>query len=139
MRNDAAELASRAPDARTVAMSIAYGRAVTGVALLLAPRFLGRLFVGQLVHAPGGAFACRAFGAADLAFAVGAIRAERRGRPIRGWVEGAAMFDALDCAAALFGGRGLPALGRALYVFAGAFALAGAIAAQNLDEDEPTD
>jgi hypothetical protein len=129
------DLTPPSSDARSMAMAIAYGRVVFGASMLLAPKLVGRLFAGKLVDAPGGAFVCRAIGARDLALALGVIFAERRGRPIRGWVEAGAMVDGVDSVAALFAGRGLPFFGRTLLVLGGgALALAGGMAAQGADD-----
>lgn len=134
-RSEYGELTPPAGDARSTAMAIAYGRVAFGVSLLLAPKLAGRLFAGRLVDAPGGAFVARAIGARDLALALGVIFAERRGRPIRGWVEAGAMVDGVDSLMAMFAGRGLPFFGRALLVLGGgALAVAGGMSAQGADD-----
>jgi len=119
----------------TVARLLAAGRTLVGVMALLAPRAVGRSFLGSLVDAPGGTAAVRTIGGRDLALGAGALIADRRGRPLRGWIEAGVLVDLLDCFVAVFAGRGVPLLSRlGILVIGGGAAAAGVIAANGLRE-----
>jgi hypothetical protein len=114
---------------------LAAGRTLFGVMALLMPKTIGRGFLGSLVDAPGGTAAVRTIGGRDLALGAGALIADRRGRPLRGWVEAGLLVDLLDCFVAVFLGRGLPLLSRlSILIIGGGAAAAGVIAANGLSE-----
>jgi hypothetical protein len=126
---------STQPDAISIARSIAAGRVFIGVAAFLLPRLVGRTLLGKLVDEPGGAAAVRTIGVRDLALGAGLLVADRRGRPVRGWLEAGGAVDALDCFVAIFAGRGVPLLSRLLIVLiGGGAAVTGAMAASGLSE-----
>jgi hypothetical protein len=126
-------------DPLTIARLLAAGRTAIGFVALVKPKAAGRLFLGELVDAPGGDAACRTIAARDLALGLGLLVADRRKRPLRGWIEAGVLADALDCATGLFFGRGLPFTGRVGAIVAGgAFAWAGVVAAGGIhDAPEP--
>jgi peptide-methionine (R)-S-oxide reductase len=125
-------------NAVTTARALATGRIAFGVSALLLPRLLGRLFLGRVVDAPGGSAAVRTVGVRDLALGAGLLLADRRGRPVRGWLEAGVLVDALDAMVALFAGRGVPFLSRVFVVLVGTgAAVAGAVAANGLAEHRP--
>ena len=105
--------------------ALAAGRAAIGLALVLAPRRLGRLWLGEAVEQAGTRVALRSMGARDAVLGAGALMALRRGRPVRGWIEAGAAADAADLAATLAAGSRLPVSGR---VGVPAFAVAGVAA-----------
>lgn len=112
---------------------LAAGRTLFGVMAFLAPKLVGRGFLGSLVDAPGGTAAVRTIGGRDLALGAGALIADRRGRPLRGWIEAGVLVDALDCFVALFAGKGVPLLSRlSILVIGGGAAAAGVMAANGL-------
>jgi hypothetical protein len=120
-------------DALTTARLLAIGRTVFGAAALLSPKRAGRMFLGDLVDAPGGVEASRGFGGRDVALGLGFLIADRRGRPLRGWLEAGVLVDALDCLTGLVAGGGLPLGNRlAAIVGGGLFAAAGISAATGL-------
>jgi hypothetical protein len=124
---------NRQPDALTTARMLAAGRFAIGVLALLLPKTVGRGFLGSIVDAPGGTAAVRTIGGRDLALGAGALIADRRGRPLRGWVEAGVLVDLLDCFVALFMGRGVPLLSRlGVVVLGGGAAAAGVMAANGL-------
>ena len=63
--------------------------------------------MGRDSRRPATQVAIRALGARDLAIGLGIAIALDRGAPVRGWLEGAALSDAIDTVASL-----LAALGR---------------------------
>ena len=112
--------------------TLAIGRTVVGVVALLAPKTIGRVFLGStIVDAPAGSTVVRTIGSRDLALGLGLLIADRRGRPLRGWIEAGVLVDALDAAVALMMGRGVPLLSRVLLLFLGAGAAASGVIAAN--------
>ena len=105
--------------------ALAAGRIAIGAALALAPRRLGRLWLGDAVQHPGARVALRSMAARDAVLGTGALLALKRGRPVRGWLEAGAAADAADLVATLVAGSRLPASGR---VGVPAFAVAGVAA-----------
>jgi peptide-methionine (R)-S-oxide reductase len=134
------EAGSQQPDAATTARMIAAGRAAIGISALLLPGPVGRMFLGKrLVEAAGGRAAVRTIGARDLALGIGLLIAERRGRPVRGWLEAGVAVDALDAFVAIFAAPGVPLLNRvAIALLGGGTALAGANAVSGLSERDPS-
>ncbi|HLG66947.1 MAG TPA: hypothetical protein VKV36_03645, partial [Acidimicrobiales bacterium] len=69
----------------------------------------------------------------DVALGLGALLALRRGAPLRGWVEAAALSDTLDAWATLLDLRHLPPGGRmAVLGASGGAAITGVLAARSL-------
>jgi hypothetical protein len=93
---------------REIAIAHARGRIVVGLAYVLAPRLAGRVWVGRDADRPGAKVLARAFGARDLALGLGVVIAIDRGAPVRGWLEGSALSDAVDFLAGLLGRDALP-------------------------------
>ena len=75
-------------EAREIALSQARGRMVVGAALLLAPGWAGRRWIGEPAGHPAVKVLTRALGVRDLAIGLGAVIALDRGVPARGWFEG---------------------------------------------------
>ena len=84
-----------------------------GAAFVVAPGLAGRLWVGRDATRPAAKVLARAFGVRDLALGLGVVIAIDRGAPVRGWLEGSAMSDAVDFCASLLGGDTVPPLTRA--------------------------
>jgi hypothetical protein len=97
---------------RLAAAAIAAGRVGLGAALAAAPASFGRAWIGTDASLPGGRTAVRATGIRDVALGLGLLVAMRRGRPVRGWLEAAAVADVGDLVFTLMGFRHLPPLGR---------------------------
>jgi len=123
-------------DARAFAIATAAGRFGLGIALMLSPRRFGRRWIGADADRAGASLAVRATGARDAALGLGLLMAYRRGRPVRGWLEAAALTDAADFVSTIIAFRKLPALGRLVTL-----ASAGGVAYYALrvagDVDEP--
>lgn len=128
-------------DARAFAIATAAGRFGLGVALLLAPRALGRRWIGADADGAGARTAIRATGARDIALGLGLLLAYRRGGPVRTWLEAAAITDAADFVSTAIAFRGLPPLGRAVTLLtAGGAACAALRVAPDVDaEFNPVD
>jgi len=88
-------------DNRRVIAMLSIARVGVGTALLLAPRRMGRNWVGSVADDPRAALVIRGFGARDLALGLGTLRALSRNEPLTGWVQMAALGDACDAAAGL--------------------------------------
>lgn len=104
---------------------LAAGRVAIGLALAVAPRRLGRLWLGDAVEQAGTRVVLRSMAARDAVLGAGALLALRRGRPVRGWIEAGVAADAADLLATLVAGSRLPTTGR---VGVPAFAVAGVAA-----------
>jgi len=79
-----------------------------GGAFVLAPGLFGRAWIGRDARRRPVKVLARAFGARDLAIGLGIVIALDRGAPVRGWLEGAALSDAIDTAASLLAGSSIP-------------------------------
>jgi hypothetical protein len=88
---------------RVIAM-LSIARVGVGTVLLLAPRRMGRNWVGSVADDPRAALVIRGFGARDLVLGLGTLRALSRNEPLTGWVQMAALGDACDAVAGLAAG-----------------------------------
>jgi hypothetical protein len=85
----------------TLAMSFARSRIAIGIALVAAPGPAVRAIAadpktGALAPALG-----RMLGGRDIALGLGTVVALDHGAPVRGWLEGAALADTVDCVASV--------------------------------------
>jgi len=121
---------------RDVAIAQARGRMAVGAAFVLAPGLAGRLWVGADAGRPAAKVLARAFGARDLALGLGVVIAIDRGAPVRGWLEGSALSDAVDFLAGLAAGAALPpATRRGVLALGAGSAAVAAWLARALDSD----
>jgi hypothetical protein len=79
-----------------------------GAAMLLAPGWMGRSWVGGDAMGPGVKAIVRALGIRDLMLGVGAYLAVEEGRSVRRWVEFGLAADAVDALATLLAARHIP-------------------------------
>jgi hypothetical protein len=93
---------------RELALWHARGRQLVGAAFVLAPGLAGRAWIGSDASRRPVKVLARAFGARDLAIGLGIVIALDRGAPVRGWLEGAALSDAIDTLASLLAGNSIP-------------------------------
>jgi hypothetical protein len=98
----------RGMEPRDIAIAQARGRIAVGAAFVLAPGLAGRTWVGRDASRPSAKLLSRAFGVRDLALGLGVVIAIDRGAPVRGWLEGSALSDAVDFCASLLGGDVVP-------------------------------
>ena len=76
----------------------------------------------------------RMVGGRDIALGLGTVIALDRGTPVRGWLEGSALADAVDCLACVVGRSELPGnVVGATVGIAGASVAAAALLARRLD------
>jgi hypothetical protein len=95
-------------DARDLALSNARGRMAIGAALVVAPRLAGPMWIGDDANSRAVKLLARALGARDVALGLGTAVALDRGKPVRGWLEGAALADAVDLVATFVAGDSIP-------------------------------
>jgi hypothetical protein len=121
---------------RDLAIAQARGRMAFGAAFVLAPGLAARGWVGADALRPGAKVLCRALGARDLALGLGVVIAIDRGAPVRGWLEGSALADAMDFVATLRAGDSLPPAGRwGVLALAGGSAAVAAWLARTVDSE----
>jgi hypothetical protein len=108
---------------RDVARAYGAGRVALGAALLVAPRALGRVWLGRAAAGPAGSVAMRALGVRDLV--LGAIALHTLDHPdvAPRWQRTCAAVDAVDLVATAAARPGLPRVGSTLVM---ATAVAGA-------------
>jgi hypothetical protein len=120
-------------EAATVAMWFARVRIAIGVAAVAVPGAIGRAAADGM---PGGLAPplARMLGGRDVALGLGTVVALDHGTPVRGWLEGAALADTVDCLAAVTArGDMTPLAFKATVGLAGASALLGVVLARRLD------
>ena len=83
----------------TLAMSVARCRIAIGLAAVVAPGLATRVLGGRRASAGIAPLFARMLGARDIALGLGTVIALDKGTPVRGWIEGAALADTVDCAA----------------------------------------
>jgi hypothetical protein len=128
----------RPMQARDFALAHARGRMLVGAAFVLAPGLAGRVWIGPDAARRSVTVLARAFGVRDLALGLGVVIALDRGAPVRGWIEGGVLSDAVDVAATLLARDSIPADVRrgALALGAGS-AVLGVALSRALDEPVP--
>lgn len=124
-------------DEATLAITLSRMRIAIGVTALAFPQLAPPALAGR--KAAGiEPYLSRMLGARDLALGLGAVIALDRGAPVRGWLEGAAVSDAVDAVATLLARRHLTPLAvKATVAFAGGAAVAGAYLSRRLDPAPP--
>jgi hypothetical protein len=121
-------------EARDLALSNARGRMAIGAALIAAPRLAGPVWIGADADSRAVKVLARGLGARDLALGLGIAVALDRGRPVRGWLEGAALADGVDLLATLLAGDSIPSgARRAVIAIAAASMVTCAALARALD------
>ncbi|MEA2418455.1 MAG: hypothetical protein QOE60_661 [Thermoleophilaceae bacterium] len=121
-------------EARDLALSNARGRMAIGAALVLAPGLAGPMWIGDDGTRPAVKVLARALGVRDHALGLGVAVALDRGTPVRGWLEGAALADAVDLVGTLLAGDSIPnSKRRSVALIAGSSMLVCAALARALD------
>jgi hypothetical protein len=121
-------------EARDLALLNARGRMAIGASLVLAPRLIGPMWIGDAADRPVVKMLSRALGGRDLALGLGLAVALDRGKPVRGWLEGAALADGADLAATVLAGDSIPRRQRRTVALVAAVSLVGcAVVARALD------
>ena len=91
---------------------LAWMRVGLGVVAFVAPSVPARPWIGADAGRGSAKTLARALGARDVALGLGTLLAQRRGRPVRGWLEGSALADGGDALATLIGWGARPRFGR---------------------------
>jgi hypothetical protein len=87
-------------DNRNVAIGLAGIRIGIGAALVVAPTFAGRMWVGPGTGGSGSKVFARALGARDVVLGYRTLRAALDGEEVEGWLQIGALADAADTVAA---------------------------------------
>jgi hypothetical protein len=117
-----------------LALAVARGRIAFGGVALVAPQLAARIMGAG--RSPTGTIPvlARMLGGRDVALGLGAVIAVDRGKPVRGWLEGAALADAVDCLACLLARKELPPnVVRATLTLGGVSAIVGIVSSRRLD------
>jgi hypothetical protein len=100
------------PRTRRLTLLYCAARAAFGLALLGPPSWAAARWLGPDAGRPAVTVAVRGLGARDVALALGAIDAIRRGRTVAPWLVAAAAGDVADIAISLGAGDAIPAKAR---------------------------
>jgi hypothetical protein len=112
---------------RQLVTAIAVGRVAFGVTMLVAPRMVGRRWIGEAGDQPAVSAITRGLGARDAIIGAGTILAARDGAGLARWVQAAALADAADAIAIVAVRRHVrPAQVAAIVAIAAPAALVGA-------------
>jgi hypothetical protein len=85
-----------------------------------------------------GPLFARMLGARDVALGLGTVIALDRGAPVRGWLEGSALSDAVDCVSCLRARHDMSPLAcRASSALGAVAAIAGIVLSRRLDPPPP--
>jgi hypothetical protein len=104
----------RTAELRTLDLGLGAIRIGVGGALMVAPRWAGRLWVGPGADGPGSLVLARALGARDVALGARILAAVRNGEPTGPWVTAGFVADGADAVASLIARRHLSGARRAL-------------------------
>jgi hypothetical protein len=121
-------------DDKQMAQIVGAVRTGVGSALLVAPGFAGRVWVGPDADGPGTKVFARAVGARDVLLGLRTMDAVRSQREARHWLVAGFAADAADVVATLIAWRSLtPGRRVVMPLVAAAVATLGYLAAQTLD------
>jgi hypothetical protein len=122
---------------RDLALLNARIRMAVGASLLLAPRLIGPMWIGEEADRPVVKMMSRSLGARDLALGLGTAVALDRGKPVRGWLEGAALSDSADLVATVLARDAIPRGKRRRVALLAAVSLVGCAMVARTIDDEP--
>ena len=125
-------------DDAALAIAVARIRIAIGAAAVLVPGLAARVMSGGRDAKGIGPLFARMLGGRDVALGLGTVIALDRGKPVRGWLEGAALADTVDCIACVLARDSMPpsAFKASLGLGASA-ALAGLFLSRRLDPAPP--
>lgn len=122
----------------TLAMSLARCRIAIGVAAVVTPGLATRVMGGRRGSDVSGPLFARMLGARDVALGLGTVIALDRGAPVRGWLEGSALADTVDCVACVLARENMsPSVFGAAAGFGAASAILGVLLSRHLDPPPP--
>lgn len=111
--DDATDSAPTDASRDQVALALGVVRLGVGAALVMAPRWAGRIWVGPGADGPGALVFARAVGARDVALGVRIISGALGGESVRRWVEAGFISDGADVVATMIAARHLTPVRRA--------------------------
>lgn len=106
--------AQEAGQASAVDWGLGVVRTGVGVALMVAPGWAGRMWVGPGADGPGSKVFARALGARDVALGVQILRGLSRGEVVRHWILAGFVADAADVTASFVASRNMTPARRVL-------------------------
>jgi hypothetical protein len=125
-------------DAAKLALFLARGRIAIGAVAIALPGLAVRAMGDRRSAAGLAPLFARMLGARDIALGLGTVIALDRGAPVRGWLEGSALSDTVDCLACVLArDRMSPLAARATAGLGGGSALAGIYLSRRLDPPPP--
>lgn len=125
------ETGEAARSGKAVDLALGVVRLGVGVALVAAPGWAGRIWVGPGADGPGSLVFARALGARDVALGLRILDGVRKGEPVRHWVVAGFAADAADVAATVIAGRHLTPNRRiAMPLIAGAVGALGVVSSR---------
>lgn len=116
-----------------VARTLAFSRMGFGLAMLVTPRLLARLWIGGSGRSPAVNVLTRALGIRDVALGLGLLRSTELGHDDNSWLVLGAVSDAVDALATLAAFPHLPRLRRWIIMASAAGASSTALAASQLE------
>jgi hypothetical protein len=124
-------------DAR-LAMSVARCRIAIGAAAVLTPGLAARVMGDRRGSERIAPLFARMLGARDIALGLGTVIALDRGKPVRGWLEGSALADTVDCVACFLARENMsPGVFGAAAGLGAASAILGVVLSRRLDPPPP--
>jgi hypothetical protein len=93
---------------RAMLTQLSAGRIAFGISLVVAPHLIGGMWLGKDGQRTTVGALARGFGARDLALGAGTLAAMRTGQPLRTWLVGGLVSDAVDLAATVAARDSLP-------------------------------
>jgi len=125
-------------DDAAAALLLARGRIAFGAVALVAPGPAARVMGAGRAPSATTRLLARMVGGRDVALGLGTVIALDRGKPVRGWLEGSALADAVDGVACLLDRGDLPTnVVRATATLAVGSAVAGFLLSRRLDPPPP--
>ncbi len=121
-----------------LAILAARGRIVIGAVAVVAPGLAARVMGGRRGSEGVAPALARMLGARDVALGLGVVIALDRGAPVRGWLEGSALSDTVDCLACVAAREQMPPrASRAAAGLGAASAALGMFLSRRLDPPPP--
>src|ERR1700733_15386217 len=121
-------------EAETLAMSVARCRIAIGLAAVAIPSAAVRAISADSKSGGLAPLLARMLGGRHIALGLGTVGALDHGAPVRGWLEGSALADTVDCVCSVISREHMtPNAFRATAGLAGASAVLGIVLARRLD------
>src|SRR5438445_10862553 len=119
-------------------MFLARGRIAVGLFAFAAPGLTARAMSDESGAQGLAPVLARMLGIRDIALGLGTVIALDRGKPVRGWLEGSALADTVDCVACVLAREDLsPVAFTAAAGLGGVSAIVGILLSRRLDPPPP--